>query len=229
MRLLFILTLLIPSLVWAAPETSSTAITSDKTSSVSPTATPTPSNSNASDKKRDVSVTGQNQDKITEDPLLIAPAKNAKSELAEKNQEEAKKFLEENGKKSGVVTLPSGLQYKILKEGQGKTPGPTDFVTVLYKGTLLDGTVFDSTVSQQKPVTFAVNSVIPGWTEALQLMKQGSKWMIFVPPNLAYGEKGVGHVIGPNQLLIFEIDLVDTDTGLNEDLKEKKKEWEDTD
>lgn len=148
-----------------------------------------------------------------------------KAELAAKNLSTANSFLEENKKKPDVITLPSGLQYKVIKEGQGKTPGPTSLVTVQYKGTLPDGTVFDSSTQN---VTLAVNAVIPGWTEALQLMKEGSKWIVYVPPQLGYGEKGIGP-IGPNQLLTFEIELINSNDNLNEELKEKKEEWEDTD
>ena len=119
-----------------------------------------------------------------------------------------KKFLEENGKKPGVVTLPSGLQYTIVKEGTGPKPGPEDKVTTHYHGTTISGKVFDSSVDRGQPVSFAVNGVIPGWTEALQLMSVGSKWKLFIPSNLAYGERGAGGDIGPNETLIFDVELI---------------------
>lgn len=121
-------------------------------------------------------------------------------------------FLEENKKKSGVVTLPSGLQYKIIEEGQGNSPKATDMVSVKYTGKFINGTVFDKSDTW---VTFPVNQVIPGWQEALQLMKPGSKWIIFVPPQLAYGSRGAGNRIGPNETLIFEIGLNDNSNNKN--------------
>ncbi|MCR6640911.1 MAG: FKBP-type peptidyl-prolyl cis-trans isomerase [Sporocytophaga sp.] len=129
-------------------------------------------------------------------------------EKANKNVAEGQKFLEENKKKPGVVTLPSGLQYQVIKEGDGPTPKATDKVTTHYHGTLIDGTVFDSSVERGQPATFPVNGVIQGWVEALQLMKVGSKWRLFVPSNLAYGERGAGESIGPNTALIFEVELL---------------------
>jgi FKBP-type peptidyl-prolyl cis-trans isomerase FklB len=128
--------------------------------------------------------------------------------LAEKNKKEGEAFLAENKKKQGVITMPSGLQYKILTNGKGKSPKATDTVTVNYKGTLIDGTEFDSSYKRGQPATFAVNGVIPGWTEALQLMREGSKWQLFVPSDLAYGERGAGGPIGPNTVLIFEVELL---------------------
>ena len=107
--------------------------------------------------------------------------------LAEKNKKEGEAFLAGNKKKQGVITMPSGLQYKILTDGKGKSPKATDTVTVNYKGTLIDGTEFDSSYKRGQPATFTINGVIPGWTEALQLMREGSKWQLFVPSNLAYG------------------------------------------
>jgi FKBP-type peptidyl-prolyl cis-trans isomerase FklB len=124
------------------------------------------------------------------------------------NVEKGKKFLEENGKKQGVITLPSGLQYMVIKEGTGPKPTAEDKVTTHYHGTLIDGKVFDSSVDRGQPVTFAVNGVIPGWTEALQLMPVGSKWKLFIPSNLAYGERGAGGDIGPNETLIFDVELI---------------------
>ncbi|OGW41090.1 MAG: hypothetical protein A2Y97_12315 [Nitrospirae bacterium RBG_13_39_12] len=129
-------------------------------------------------------------------------------ELADKNKKEGEEFLAGNKKKEGVVTLPSGLQYKVIKEGDGEIPKLTDTVTVNYLGTLIDGTEFDSSYKRGQPVTFPVNGVIPGWTEALQLMKVGSKWQLFIPSNLAYGERGAGRNIGANSTLIFDVELL---------------------
>lgn len=128
--------------------------------------------------------------------------------LGEKNKKEGTAFLEENKKKEGVKVLPSGLQYKVIKKGTGKTPKLTDTMTVNYKGILIDGTEFDSSYKRGQPATFKVNQVIPGWTEALQMMKEGAKWQIFIPSDLAYKEMGAGSVIGPNATLIFEIELI---------------------
>lgn len=130
-----------------------------------------------------------------------------------KNKKEADDFLAANKTKQGVVTTASGLQYQILQEGTGALPKPTDNVTVHYKGTLLDGTVFDSSYERNEPATFTVNQVIPGWVEALQLMKVGSKAKLFIPPALAYGETGAGQQIGPNSLLVFEVELLKTEAG----------------
>jgi FKBP-type peptidyl-prolyl cis-trans isomerase FklB len=127
---------------------------------------------------------------------------------AEKNLAEALAFLAENGKKEGVKTLPSGLQYRVITEGSGANPKASDSVTVNYRGTLINGTEFDSSYKRNKPATFRVNQVIPGWTEALQLMKVGSKWQLFIPPNLAYGERGAGASIPPDSALIFEVELI---------------------
>ncbi|HRB38756.1 MAG TPA: FKBP-type peptidyl-prolyl cis-trans isomerase [Bacteroidia bacterium] len=127
------------------------------------------------------------------------------------NLEKGKKFLEENGKRKGVVTLPSGLQYEIIKEGTGPKPAATDKVTTHYHGTTIDGKVFDSSVERGQPAQFGVNQVIPGWTEALQLMPVGSKWKLFIPANLAYGESGAGGAIGPNETLVFEVELISID------------------
>lgn len=126
-----------------------------------------------------------------------------------KNIEEGKAFLAANGKKQGVVTLPSGLQYKILKAGTGKKPKPTDTVKTHYQGTLLDGTVFDSSIERKEPVSFPVTMVIKGWVEALQLMPVGSKWQLYIPSELAYGERGTPNgEIPPNSTLIFDIELL---------------------
>lgn len=134
--------------------------------------------------------------------------------VAEQNKKDGEAFLAENKKKEGVITLPSGLQYKVIKEGDGQTPEKTDTVTVNYRGTLIDGTEFDSSYKRNEPSTFPVKGIIPGWQEALQLMKTGSKWQLFVPAGLAYGEQGAGNAIGPNTTLIFEIELLSIgDTG----------------
>jgi FKBP-type peptidyl-prolyl cis-trans isomerase FklB len=139
---------------------------------------------------------------------LQAARQKETKEQSEKNVEEGKKFLAENQKKEGIKTLPSGLQYKVVTEGSGKTPQATDTVTVNYKGTLIDGTEFDSSYKRGQPATFKVNGVIRGWTEALQLMKEGSKWQLFIPPGLAYGERGAGSTIPPGSTLIFEVELI---------------------
>ena len=124
------------------------------------------------------------------------------------NVEAGQKFLSENAKRNGVITTNTGLQYEVLVEGTGDSPKETDKVTVHYHGTLIDGTVFDSSVDRGKPATFPVNGVIPGWVEALQLMNQGSKYKLFIPSDLAYGERGAGGSIGPNATLIFEVELI---------------------
>jgi FKBP-type peptidyl-prolyl cis-trans isomerase FklB len=130
-------------------------------------------------------------------------------EMGEKNKVEGPKFLAENKKKKGVVTLPSGLQYEVLKEGEGKLPGPTDIVTLNYRGTFIDGTEFDSSVKHGKPLQVALDgSFIPGMTDALKLMKAGSKWMIYIPADLGYKEEGMFPVIGPNAVLIFEVEVL---------------------
>ena len=139
---------------------------------------------------------------------LMAKKAEMMKKLGEKNKADGEKFLAENAKKAGVKSLPSGLQYKEITPGKGKSPKATDTVTVHYKGTLIDGTVFDSSYKRGEPATFPVSGVIPGWTEALQLMKTGAKWQLFIPPNLAYGERGAGRDIGPNATLIFEVELI---------------------
>ena len=138
---------------------------------------------------------------------IVAAQEKKMREEAERNLEAGMKFLSENGKEEGVKTLPSGLQYKVLTEGNGKSPGKTDSVTVHYKGTLIDGTLFDSSYRRNKPATFSVNGVIAGWTEALLLMKEGARWQLFIPPDLAYGDKRTGS-IAPNSTLIFEVELL---------------------
>jgi len=132
----------------------------------------------------------------------------AAKEAGEKNLKEGSTFLAENKTKEGVVTLPSGLQYKILKAGDGAKPTTSDTVVCNYRGTLIDGTEFDSSYKRGQPATFPVGGVIKGWTEALQLMPVGSKWQLFIPPDMAYGERGAGGVIGPNSTLIFEVELL---------------------
>lgn len=125
------------------------------------------------------------------------------------NLEEGLKFLAENSKAEGVVELPSGLQYKILKKGDGEIPKATDQVRCHYHGTLTDGTIFDSSVDRGQPADFPVNGVIQGWIEALQLMAAGSKWKLFIPSELAYGQQGAGGAIGPNTALIFDVELLE--------------------
>ena len=127
---------------------------------------------------------------------------------AEDNRTKGEAYLAQNKTKPGVKVLPSGLQYKVLKAGAGKQPKAADTVTVLYRGTFIDGTEFDSSHKRGEPVTFPVNGVIPGWTEALQLMKEGDKWELVIPAGLAYGERGAGGVIAPNAVLVFEVELI---------------------
>jgi FKBP-type peptidyl-prolyl cis-trans isomerase FklB len=128
--------------------------------------------------------------------------------LAESNKKEGEEFLAANKAKEGVVTLPDGLQYKILQQGDGPKPAATDQVICNYKGTLLDNTEFDSSYKRGQPATFPVNGVIRGWSEALQLMPVGSKWQLFIPPDLGYGARGAGGTIGPNATLVFEVELL---------------------
>jgi FKBP-type peptidyl-prolyl cis-trans isomerase FklB len=139
---------------------------------------------------------------------VMAKQAEAMKILGEKNKVDGERFLAENGKKEGVKTLPSGLQYKVITPGTGKSPKLTDTVTTNYRGTLIDGKEFDSSYKRGEPATFPVSGVIAGWTEALQLMKEGAKWQIFLPPDLAYGERGAGRDIGPNATLIFEVELI---------------------
>lgn len=131
------------------------------------------------------------------------------SSVGEQALEEGKVFLAENGKREGIVTLPSGLQYEIVTKGNGAVPKASDKVKVHYHGTLISGQVFDSSVRRGEPATFGVTQVIQGWVEALQLMPVGSKWKLFIPSNLAYGKQGAGQSIGPNTTLIFEVELLD--------------------
>lgn len=133
----------------------------------------------------------------------------AMAAAAEKNKRDGEAFLAVNKKKKGVTTLASGLQYEVIKSGKGASPKMTDTVKTHYHGTLLDGTVFDSSVERNMPATFGVGQVIAGWTEALQLMKVGDKWRLFVPSNLAYAARGAGDDIGPHATLIFEVELLE--------------------
>ena len=145
-------------------------------------------------------------------------------EMAKKNKADGEAFLAENKKKEGVKTLPSGLQYKVIKAGTGKKPKADDTVTANYRGTLIDGTEFDSSYKRGQPATFPVSGVIPGWTEALQLMEEGAKWQLFIPSSLAYGERGTGGLVGPNAILIFEVELVSIKEKTQESKPENKQE-----
>jgi FKBP-type peptidyl-prolyl cis-trans isomerase len=159
-----------------------------------------------------------NEPKLSEDEVkavieafqakMMAEQEASAKLVAETNIKEGEAFLAENAKKEGVVVLESGLQYKILTAGTGAIPTPENTVEVHYKGTLLDGTEFDSSFKRGVPAQFGVTQVIPGWVEALQLMKEGAKWELYVPADLAYGPGGTGGLIGPNQTLIFEVELL---------------------
>ena len=139
---------------------------------------------------------------------MEARQKEAASKMAEVNSKAGEAFLAENGKRMEVRTTPSGLQYEVLTDGDGPQPSADDQVEVHYTGKFIDGTVFDSSVDRGQPATFGVTQVIPGWVEALQLMKAGSKWRLFIPSALAYGPNGVPGTIGPNQTLIFDVELI---------------------
>jgi len=139
---------------------------------------------------------------------MNAKAAEKAKQLGEMNKTEGAAFLAENKTKEGVVTLPSGLQYKIIAEGTGPKPTSADTVICNYRGTLLDGKEFDSSYKRDQPATFPVGRVIKGWQEAIQLMPVGSKWRLFIPSNLAYAERGAGADIGPNATLIFEVELI---------------------
>ena len=134
---------------------------------------------------------------------------NLQKERLELNKKAGEEFLNINKGKAGVVTLPSGLQYQVLKKGEGSKPTASDKVKCHYHGTLINGTVFDSSVQRGEPAVFGVSQVIPGWVEALQLMPVGSKWRLFIPSNLAYGEHGAGDAIEPNSALVFDVELLD--------------------
>lgn len=154
---------------------------------------------------------------------LAAKQAEKMKQLGDKNKAEGSAFLAENRKIEGIKTLPSGLQYKVIKEGTGRTPKDTDTVVTHYKGTLIDGTEFDSSHKRNQPATFPVKGVIKGWTEALQLMKEGASWQLFVPSELAYGERGAGAQIGPNATLIFEVELINIqDSAEKKETKEPK-------
>jgi FKBP-type peptidyl-prolyl cis-trans isomerase FklB len=149
------------------------------------------------------------QQTIAELQKLMQEKQAAKNKvIGEANLKAGSEFLAANAKKEGVKTTASGLQYKVIEAGKGKTPGATDKVRVNYRGSLVDGTEFDSSYKRGKPAEFPVNGVIKGWTEALQLMKEGAKYQLFIPAELAYGERGAGPVIGPNATLIFDVELI---------------------
>lgn len=140
---------------------------------------------------------------------MQAKSQQESSAKGEMNLGEGKAFLESNGKKDGVTTTTSGLQYEVLTTGKGPKPTKEDKIKAHYHGTLIDGTVFDSSVDRGEPVSFPVSGVISGWTEALQLMPVGSKWRLYIPSNLAYGDRGAGPMIGPNATLIFDVELLE--------------------
>jgi len=146
-------------------------------------------------------------------------------EVGKKNKADGEAFLAENKKKGGVKTLPDGLEYKVINAGTGKKPKADDTVTVNYRGTLINGTEFDSSYKRGQPATFPVSGgMIKGWSEALQLMQEGAKWELFIPSNLAYGERGMGGIIGPNATLIFEVELVSIKEKTQENKPESKQE-----
>jgi FKBP-type peptidyl-prolyl cis-trans isomerase FklB len=151
---------------------------------------------------------------------MRAKQEEIRKTLGEKNKIEGEKFLAENKSKEGIQTLPDGLQYKVTTPGKGKKPQLTDTVIAHYRGTLIDGTEFDSSYRRGQPASFPVNGVIRGWTEALQLMEEGAKWQLFIPPNLAYGDRGAGQAVGPNAVLIFDVELL----SIQEKKEEKKEE-----
>ena len=163
----------------------------------------------ALDTSKHMMTAAQIQETLTEfqKDLQAKQMENARV-AGEKHAKEGEAFLAENAKKPGVVTLPSGLQYKVITEGKGASPKATSTVTTQYAGRLIDGTEFDSSYKTGQPATFALGSVIKGWTEALQLMKPGSKWELYIPANLAWGEQGGGAVIPPNATVIFTVELI---------------------
>lgn len=140
---------------------------------------------------------------------MMQKAQQERAEAGAKNEAEGAEFLAENKEREGVMVTDSGLQYEVLEEGDGPKPAADDQVTVHYKGTLIDGTVFDSSYDRGQPATFPLNAVIPGWTEGVQLMNVGSKYKFYIPANLGYGARGQGPVIGPNATLIFEVELLE--------------------
>jgi len=139
---------------------------------------------------------------------FVALQQESARKIPEKNKKEGEAFLAKNRVAKGIKTTASGLQYKVITAGTGKKPGLEDTVTVQYRGTLIDGTEFDSSYKRGQPASFPVKGVISGWTEALQLMPEGSKWMLYIPASLAYGERGAGPIIGPSSTLIFEVELL---------------------
>ncbi len=163
-------------------------------------------------KKQKLQLTDAEMHKAIEDvkKIVIQKQMAAQKVIAESNAAKGAKFLSENKKKKGVKVLPNGLQYIVLTKGKGKFATADDFITVHYRGTLINGTEFDSSYKRGAPIEFKMSNVIKGWREALKKMKPGSKWKIFVPPALAYGERGAGGTIGPNETLIFDIDLIST-------------------
>jgi FKBP-type peptidyl-prolyl cis-trans isomerase FklB len=157
------------------------------------------------------------QELVTLKQKIVASQQEEQKKAAAENLAKGEAFLAENAKKEGVKTLPSGLQYQVLKKGEGTPPKATDTVTVQYRGTLIDGTEFDSSYSRGQPATFPLNRVIKGWTEGVQLMKPGAKYKFFIPPALAYGPRGAGPEIGPESTLIFEVELISIDEKANPD------------
>ena len=142
---------------------------------------------------------------------LMTQQQSKRQVESDKNMKESQAYLDQNKAKAGVKTTASGLQYEVVTEGSGESPKPTDKVTVHYRGTLPDGKEFDSSYARNEPATFPVNGVIPGWIEALQLMKPGAKYKLVIPPALAYAERGAGDKIGPNQVLVFDVELISID------------------
>lgn len=160
---------------------------------------------------KELQITAEEMQKVmqTFQQSMLENQQSKQKVLSDTNKTEGDKFLAENKSKEGIKTTSSGLQYKILKKGSGEAPKLTDTVVTHYSGTLINGKVFDSSYKRNSPATFPVNGVIKGWTEALQLMEVGAKWQLFIPAELAYGERGAGADIGPNQVLIFEIELLE--------------------
>ena len=162
-------------------------------------------------KQRQLKISNQDAQKIANDffQKLEQERKAAMDEKGAKAKEDGEKYLEENAKKEGVITLPSGLQYKVIKEGTGKQPKATDKVECHYEGFLIDGTVFDSSIQRGQTATFPLQGVIAGWTEGLQLMKEGAKYRFFIPYLLGYGESGAGEMIPPYATLVFDVELLE--------------------
>jgi FKBP-type peptidyl-prolyl cis-trans isomerase FklB len=169
--------------------------------------------------KKTLRVSKEDMQKILTDfqQQQTAKMQAKQQQIAASNLKSSLDFLAGNKKEKTITTLPSGLQYQVVTEGKGKTPTTTDYVSVHYKGTLVDGTEFDNSYKRGTPANFSVQAVIPGWTEALQLMKPGAKWRLFIPPALAYGEQGAGRVIGPNSALIFDVELLNVSQKPNTD------------